>query len=508
MFGSDPKNPVDLLIIGGGINGAGIARDAAGRGLSVLLCEQGDLAARTSSACTKLIHGGLRYLEYYEFRLVREALIEREVLLRHRAAHHLAAALRAAACAGPAAGLAGPPRPVPLRPSGRPQDAARLRSSICARTPPGASLKQEFTPRVRPIPIAGSMMPPRGAERAGCGRTRRRRSAPAPASSPPAAARTAVARRRGGCRPAQRANGHARALVNAAGPWVGESSAARGRDAPKTVRLVKGSHIMVPRLYEGERLFLQNPDKRVVFVIPYEGDLTLIGTTDIPYEGDPAAVTIGEAEIALSLRQRLPLFRSTVTPDDIVRSFSGVRPLYDDSAKNASAVTRDYVLDVEAAPASPPLSVFGGKITTFRRLAEHALDELGFVMTGRWKSWTAVAPCPAATFRRRFRGLAKIRLPSSSFGASPGPSLRHPCDGILGEATCLADLGEDFGGGLTAAEVDYLVTQEWARTADSILWRRSKLGLHLPVGTERGLRISDGGQALLSREQKDAKSLC
>jgi glycerol-3-phosphate dehydrogenase len=289
----------------------------------------------------------------------------------------------------------------------------------------------------------------------------------------------------------------ARAMVNAAGPWVGKIlSAALGRNDAKSVRMVKGSHIIVRRLYEGDYAFiLQNPDKRIIFAVPYEHDFTLIGTTDIPYEDDPAAVTISPAETAYLCDSVSAYFRQKVRPADVVRSYSGVRPLYDDHAENASAVTRDYVLDVEGGDGAPALlSVFGGKITTYRRLAEHALEKLLPVLgAAPGAGWTATAPLPGgdmpaadfdaylAAFRQRhaFLPAAMAHRLVRAYGTRAAR--------IVGEAQSPEALGEDFGGGLTAAEVDYLVDQEWARTAEDILWRRSKLALHVPAGTAQRL---------------------
>jgi glycerol-3-phosphate dehydrogenase len=289
----------------------------------------------------------------------------------------------------------------------------------------------------------------------------------------------------------------ARALVNAAGPWVGEILSAKlGRNNAKTVRMVKGSHIIVNRLYEGDFAFiLQNPDKRIVFAIPYENDFTLIGTTDIPYEADPAAVAISEDETAYLCESVSRYFRVPVTPADIVKTYSGVRPLYDDHAENASAVTRDYVLDVEGGAGKPALlSVFGGKITTFRKLAEHALEKLLPAMgQDAGAGWTSSKPLPGgdmpgADFDTFVAGLI------AEYAALPANILRRLARAygtratrILNGAKTLADLGENFGGGLTAAEVDYLVAHEWARTAEDILWRRSKLSLHVPADTAERL---------------------
>ncbi|MEA2755586.1 MAG: glycerol-3-phosphate dehydrogenase [Aliidongia sp.] len=477
----------DLLIVGGGINGAGIARDAAGRGYSVVLCEQGDLAEATSSASTKLIHGGLRYLEYYEFRLVREALIERERLLA--IAPHIIHPLRFVL-----------PHESHLRPAwmirlglflydhlgGR----KRLAASSGVRfdgTGLGVALKPGFTRgfayadcRVddsRLVVLNAMAARERGAEIL----TR---------------TRFVGAERNAGIWRAELADVEtgalrtvdARILVNAAGPWVARILGTLGLASDKGVRLIKGSHIVVPRLYDGEHAYmLQNPDRRIVFTIPYERDFTLIGTTDTPFVGDPAEVAIGADEIAYLCASVSRYFTRAVAPPDIVWSYAGVRPLYDDSAEAAAAVTRDYVLDLDTK-AAPLLSVFGGKITTYRRLAEHAIRRLApFLPPG--KPWTASVPLPGgdianldierfvAALLRRYAFLPQplARRLACAYGMRAAA--------ILDDSMRIEDLGEDFGGGLTRAELDYLVSEEWARRPEDVLWRRSKLGLHAPPGT-------------------------
>jgi glycerol-3-phosphate dehydrogenase len=491
MFGSDQGNPADLLIIGGGINGAGIARDAAGRGLSVLLVEQHDLASHTSSASTKLVHGGLRYLEYYEFRLVREALMERERLLK--IAPHIIWPLEFVL-----------PHSKEQRPAWMVRAGLFLYDHLARRERLPASKAVRFGPH----PAAETLKPEyrRGftyadcwvedsrlvvlnamaaAERGADIRTRTRLISARPEDT----LWRAVIQDETGRQEAV----SARAIVNAAGPWVGEILSAKlGRNNAKTVRMVKGSHLIVKRLYEGDFAFiLQNPDRRIVFAVPYEHEFTLIGTTDIPYEDDPATVTISDDETNYLCESVSRYFRVPVTPADVVKTYSGVRPLYDDHAENASAVTRDYVLDVEGGSGQPALlSVFGGKITTFRKLAEHALEKLLPVM-GReagagWTSGTALpgGDMPGADFD------AYLATVTAEYPGLPAPLLHRLARAygtrsaqILGDAATLADLGQDFGGGLTAAEVDYLVAHEWARTAEDILWRRSKLALHVPEDT-------------------------
>ncbi len=491
MVASLEQPPVDLLIIGGGINGAGIARDAAGRGMSVLLVEQHDLAGHTSSASTKLVHGGLRYLEYYEFRLVREALMERELLLNM--APHIIWPLEFVL-----------PHSRAQRPAWMVRAGLFLYDHLARRERLPASRAVRFGPH----PAANILKSDyrRGFTYADCWVEDSRlvvlNALDAAERGADIRTRTRLvsARPDGALWQAEVESGDgarqtviARAMVNAAGPWVGEILSARlGRNDGKTVRMVKGSHIIVKKLYQGDFAFiLQNPDKRIVFAIPYEHDFTLIGTTDIPYHDDPAAVTISPEETAYLCDSVSRYFRAPVTPAQVVRSYSGVRPLYDDHAENASAVTRDYVLEVTGGGGQPALlSVFGGKITTFRKLAEHALEKVLPVMGRRaGEGWTASAPLPGgdmpggdfdaylATIIARYPGLppALLRRLARAYGT------RAPR--ILGDAAQRADLGRDFGGGLTAAEVDYLIDQEWARTAEDILWRRSKLALHVPPGT-------------------------
>jgi len=494
--------PIDLLIVGGGINGAGIARDAAGRGLSVVLCEQNDLASATSSASTKLIHGGLRYLETFEFRLVREALIEREVLLC--AAPHIIWPLRFVL-----------PHNGGLRPAwmvrlglflydhlgGR----GRLPGSHgidLRRDPVGAPFKPSFTKAfcysdcwvedARLVVLNAMDAAERGAEI--LPRTRltavRREGGLWQATLEPC--------RTGGGAPRQVT---ARALVNAAGPWVLDvQHNIPGAQKGSGLRLVKGSHIVVPRICPGEQAYIfQNPDRRVVFAIPYERDFTLIGTTDLPYEGDPGAVTITAEETGYLCTAVNRYFVKPVTPGDVVWSYSGVRPLYDDARASLSEVTRDYVFDIDPANAGPDggsagdgtaplLSIFGGKITTYRKLAEHALDQLlpRFERAQPARSaWTERATLPGgdlpnadfAAFLNDFRA-ARPWLPGE-LARRLARAYGTRVEALLGSARGLADLGEDLGAGLHEAEARYLIDREWAQSAEDILWRRSKLGLHL-----------------------------
>jgi glycerol-3-phosphate dehydrogenase len=479
----------DIAVIGGGINGCGIARDAAGRGWSVFLCEKGDLASATSSASTKLIHGGLRYLEYYQFRLVREALMERETLWR--IAPHIVWPLRFVL-----------PHHKGLRPAwllrlglflydhlgGRkllpPTRTLRLRNDVS-----GEPLKPEFT---------------LGFEYSDCWVEDSRLVA---LNARDAANLGAIIAPRFRCMNGERQDGvwmlsmrdelsgeisqiKARTLVNAAGPWVGDVLAlALRNDTPESVRLVKGSHIVVPKLYRHDRCYIfQNADRRVFFAIPYQHDFTLIGTTDLDYVGDPAAAAASDDEIAYLCTAASDYFKAPVTSDRVVWSYSGVRPLYDDGASEAQAATRDYVLKLDAPPDGPALlSVFGGKITTYRRLAESALALLTPYLPAarRAEGWTGKAPLPGGDFPvQGFAAQVKAIQTRYPF-LEPALTLRLVraygalVPEILGNAKSPADLGRIFGADLTEAEVRYLAHREWAMTADDIVWRRSKLGLRL-----------------------------
>ena len=482
---------VDLAVVGGGINGCGIAADAAGRGLSVLLAEQGDLASATSSASSKLIHGGLRYLEHYDFRLVREALGEREVLLRR--APHIIRPLRFV---------------LPHVPGLRPRWMIRAglflydnlarrrlipgsRGVDLTRDPAGAALRSELTAGfsyydcwvddARLVVLNAQAAALRGATiltRTRVVRIRREDSGWVLGLVREDGVETEV---------------HARALVNAAGPWVAEVDrlagvTAAGSNAPPKVRLVKGSHIVLPRLAGmGEDAYLmQNADGRVVFALPFEERFTIIGTTDVPYTGDPGRVAIGEDEerYLLDLAQRF--FRAPLRQEAIVWRYSGVRPLYDDGDADPSAVTRDYRLELTSAPgASPMLSCYGGKVTTYRRLAEDALLLLRPALPEMGPAWTTGAPLPGgdipgADFAAFLRSLEAAR---PRFAADDLRRLarRHGTRTaeVIGDARSLADMGRHFGAGLTEREVLHMKTAEWARSADDVLWRRSKIGLHL-----------------------------
>lgn len=477
---------VDLFVIGGGINGAGFARDAAGRGLSVVLCEKDDLAEGTSSRSGKLVHGGLRYLEYYEFRLVREALIEREILMNN--APHIIWPMRFV---------------LPHSPQDRPAWLVRLglflydnlggrkklpgtRTLNLHRDPEGAPIKDSYT---------------KGFEYSDCWVDDARLVV---LNAIDAAERGAVVLTRSPCTSARREDGgwrvttsnkltgqtqefEARVLVNAAGPWVTDVlTRVAGSNSTRNVRLVKGSHIIVPKFWKGEQAYLiQNHDKRVIFINPYERDKALIGTTDMAYEGRAEDVTAGEDEIQYLIDAVNRYFKETLTRDDVQMTFSGVRPLFDDGQGNPSAVTRDYVFDLEETGGAPMLNIFGGKITTFRELAERGMHKIKKFFPEMGADWTDSAPMPGGDIPdadyEAFRDAMKADFPwmprdlRRHFGRLYGTRINK----IVGDASSLAGLGQHFGGNLYEAEVNYLVKHEWAQTAEDILWRRTKHRLHL-----------------------------
>jgi glycerol-3-phosphate dehydrogenase len=480
----------DLAIIGGGINGCGIARDAAGRGLSVYLCEQADLASGTSSAATKLIHGGLRYLEYYEFRLVREALMEREVLWR--SAPHIIWPLRFVL-----------PHHKGLRP------AWLLRLGLFFYDHLGG---RRLLPKTRTLDLtqdlAGKPLRPGqytlGFEYSDCwvedarlvslnaldaaerGATIRTRTKAVSAERGATAWQLTTQNCR---RTATTETITARILVNAAGPWVGDVLARTLRcNPPASVRLVQGSHIVVRKLYDHDRCYMfQNADNRIIFVIPYEHDFTLIGTTDRDYVGDPAAAKATSEEIDYLCAAASEYFAGTITSRDVIWTYSGVRPLYDDGATEAQAATRDYVLELDDRGA-PLLSIFGGKITTYRRLAQHALEKLDPFLpaTARARrSWSDDVALPGGDFAVQGFDALVVGLARDYPWLDDGQCRRLAraygtrARMILKDATGKAALGRDFGGGLSEAEVLYLMREEWAQTAADVLWRRSKLGLRL-----------------------------
>ena len=477
----------DLAVVGGGVNGAGIARDAAGRGLRVLLIEQGDLAQATSSASTKLFHGGLRYLEYWEFRLVREALVEREVLLR--AMPHISWPLRFV---------------LPHHAGLRPRWLLRLglflydhmggrkllpptRTLDLSADPVGAPLKEEFT---------------RGFEYSDCWVEDSRlvvlnaRDAADRGATVLTRTRMEAAHRDGDAwrltlvdaETGESREETARGLVNAGGPWVEDIVRERiGKTPRENIRLVRGSHIVTRRLFEHDRAYIfQQSDGRIVFAIPYETDFTLIGTTDRDHDGPPETAECTEEEADYLRAAVSGYFRRPVERDDIVWTYSGVRSLFDDGSKSATAATRDYVLRVHGEGGQAPLlSVYGGKITTYRRLAEAALARLAPYFPQAKGAWTAGVALPGGDFAvdavedevaslaglYPFLAAQTARRLVRAYGTQAAE--------MLGEAREAADLGRDFGAGLSEREVVWLMDREWARTADDVLWRRSKLGLRL-----------------------------
>jgi glycerol-3-phosphate dehydrogenase len=472
----------DLAIIGGGVNGCGIARDAAGRGLRVLLFEQNDLASGTSSASTKLIHGGLRYLELCEFRLVREALAEREVLLR--AAPHIIWPLRFVL-----------PHDAGLRPWWMLRLGLLLYDHFGGRKilPPTRALDLRRDPAGVPLNPAYT----RAFEYSDCWVDDARlvvlnaRDAAAHGAHILTRTRCTHAVREGGLwrltltTANQTETRTARVLINAAGPWVASVlSDVVGQRSRVPIRLVKGSHLVVRRLFDHDRCYIfQNADQRICFAIPYEDDFTLIGTTDLDYSGDPADIAISPDEEAYLLTAVSGYLVRPIDPALIAWRYSGVRPLRDDGATKAQDATRDYILELDGDP--PLLSAFGGKITTYRRLAEAAIARLTPLFPNLPKSWTAWAPLPGGTFPWGGQPTLRAQLQSAypflpartvarlvrSYG-----TLAHD---VLGDARQPGDLGRSFGAGLTERETEYLVRHEWASRPRDILWRRSKLGLHM-----------------------------
>jgi len=472
----------DLLVIGGGINGAGIARDAAGRGLKVLLAEKDDLSAHTSSSSSKLIHGGLRYLEHFEFRLVAEALAEREVLLR--IARHLVWPARFV---------------MPHVPELRPRWMIRTGLFLYDHLARRASLPGSHTVRLDIPPYGAGLKPhlKHGFIYSDCRVDDARlvilNAMDARARGAEILTRTEclAARRDGDSWRAALAGGReirARAIVNASGPWVKRVLNERlGQPSQDGVKLVKGSHIVLPQLYPGDHAFiLQNDDRRVVFMIPYGDRHTLVGTTDVPFDGDPDAVTTSDAEADYLCRAVARYLAQPVDPTQVAWRYAGVRPLYDDGASDPSAITRDYTLRVDAASGSAPvLSVYGGKVTTYRRLAEHALRDLAPYFPGMSGDWTADAPLIGGDFAGATREQARDAF-FAAYAGLPEETLRSLfrrhgmlAHDVLGDARTVADLGTYFGAGLYSRELDYFMSREWAATVEDVLWRRTKAGLHL-----------------------------
>lgn len=476
----------DILVIGGGINGACVARDAAGRGLKVYLCEKDDLAAHTSSSSTKLIHGGLRYLEHYDFALVRKALIEREVLLKSAA--HIIWPMRFVL-----------PHQKGLRPAWLIRLGLFLYDYMGGRKilPPTKVLKRGKSSKFDPLQTHLK----KAFEYSDCWVEDSRlvilNAVDAAERGAVIATGTAcVGLERDGDSWRARLQGdageqviEARAVVNAAGPWVDDVTglAEKPGDNSANVRLVKGSHIVTDKLFDGDHAyFFQNGDGRIIFAIPYEsGTSTLIGTTDVPFNSNKDEVKISDEEIEYLCEAVSEYFLKPVGPEDVTSTYSGVRPLYDDQSENASEVTRDYVLKMNKDDGAPILSVFGGKITTSRKLAEGVLRILSDELGGIEGPWTKSAPLPGGDIPNAdFDGYAEqfaishpgfprqflVRL-LRAYGTRAGL--------LLDGAQSPDGLGQHFGAGLYAAEVNYLIETEFAKSADDILWRRGKLGLHM-----------------------------
>jgi glycerol-3-phosphate dehydrogenase len=497
-----------VLVVGGGINGAGIARDLAGRRWRVVLAEQDDLAAHTSSSSTKLIHGGLRYLEHYEFSLVRKSLLEREVLLK--SAPHIMWPLRFV---------------MPHDPSMRPAWMIRLglflydhlarrevlpgsRGVNLRKHPLGAPLQQRFTrgfvysdgwvDDARLVVLNALDAQNHGAQiltRTRCTSAQRGAQGWTATLNPVSGQERTVT---------------ARALVNAAGPWAeaflrSEARAAHGEVlATRSMRLIKGSHIVVPRCFEHDHAYIfQNPDKRIIFAIPYEERFTLIGTTDVDLLGDPRAARIDDDEVAYLCEQASRYFTRAVKPADVVWSYAGVRPLLDDASGDPAAITRDYLLESNTE-AAPLLSVWGGKITTFRKLAEEAADEIGHMLGESRAAWTEGARLPGGDFTawigrpltpdtdfERFVLVVRSRHPwlDAVLARRLARAYGSRIEQLLGDAMTQADLGDEVAPGLFELELHYLRREEWACTAEDVLWRRTKRGLHFSEAQRQ--RVAD-----------------
>lgn len=494
----------DLLVIGGGINGVGIARDAAGRGLSVVLCEQGDLGQATSSASSKLLHGGLRYLEHREFKLVRESLAEREVLLKN--APHIVKPMRFV---------------LPHNRKVRPAWMLHAGLILYDRLAPDSSLpgSERFNLRSHSYgaPLASSLRT--GFVYSDCWIDDARLVV---LTALDAAQRGATILPRTRCESAERGQDSwtvslcdtgsgqeiavtARAIVNAAGPWVGNVlNGPLGIDTPARLRLVKGSHIVVPKLHGGDQAYvLQGDDRRIVFVLPFEEQYSLIGTTDVPFTGDPATVQISRGETDYLCALVNSYFKEEISSEDVVWSYSGVRSLYDDEAASASTVTRDYRLELDSSGA-PVLNVLGGKLTGYRLLAEQVMARLATVFPGIGDEWTGDASLPGGDLE--MNGFEPfLRSVQSFWPWLPERIARDYAhrygsriDQLLADANSPGSLGDEIGPDLYEREVRFLVEHEWARAADDILWRRTKLGLRQTPESIKRLESWLGNQTTLA----------
>ena len=490
----------DLLVVGGGINGVGIARDAAGRGLSILLCEQGDLGGATSSASSKLVHGGLRYLEHYEFRLVAESLSERAILLNM--APHIVRPMRFVLPHAPG-----------MRPAWMVSLGLFLYDILSKRDARlGSCRKLDLTTAFQGEPLQDHVRV--GFDYADCTVDDSRlvvlNARAAQDLGADIFTRTALieARREDGVWRAKLRDAdtgaerdvRTKVLMNVAGPWVRSViDSAHGVLVGKNIRLVKGSHIVVPRLFDGDHAYiLQNDDGRVIFVIPFHDAFTLIGTTEdilkSPPPLDGTGIGISDVETEYLCRAVNRYFLKQISPADVTWAYAGVRPLFEDKANSASAVTREYVLDLESANGDAPLlSVFGGKLTTYRRLAEKALDKIRTFLPHMGSAWTSDIPLPGGVLPddgiEGLLGELQTAYPWATEDFLRALADRHGTlvFDVLGNAVSEAALGENFGHGLYAREVEYFITHEWARRVDDILWRRSKLGLVLDEAEQRAL---------------------
>lgn len=483
MPDSRPEIMFDVFVVGGGINGIGVAVDVAGRGLKVGLCEKGDLAGATSSATSKLVHGGLRYLEHYEFRLVREALAEREVLLR--IAPHIARPMRFC---------------LPYCPQLRPAWMIRfglflydhlstrvsLPDSKSIRFNGSSALKPEFT---KGFEYSDAWVDDARLVVLNALELKRQNGEVYTRTQAVSAERengvwliTLSDEMTGAIRVIK-----SRALVNAAGPWVNFfQESGLNRPSPRKIRLIKGSHIVVPRMHDENRAYiLQNSDQRIVFVIPWLQHYSMIGTTDMEYKGDPARARCSEEEkdyLCASVNQ---YFQSSVSRDDIIWDFAGVRPLCEDESDSPQAITRDYTMELQDEEgAAPLLSIFGGKLTTYRKLGEAAATRMAAYFPGMSGAWTADNILPGGEQFNTVSAFSEELMVTHpwltrSMAVRYSENYGSLTFRILGSAKCVEDLGQDFGAELFAAEVDYLVVNEWAYSPEDILWRRSKLGMLL-----------------------------
>ena len=475
----------DLFIIGGGINGAGIARDAAGRGLSVCLAEQSDLASGTSSGSTKLIHGGLRYLEHYEFSLVRKALIEREVLWS--IAPHIIRPLRFVL-----------PHHTDLRPSWLIRLGLFLYDSLGGR---------KLLPRARSVNLAeetaGVPLKPiykKGFEYSDCWVDDARLVILNAMDAADNGATiftyhkvTSVSRENGIwlvelVDPNGNLHTHqSRALINVTGPWIDIVQESFDTPSKHRIRMVRGSHIVVPKIYQNDTCYIfQNADNRIVFAIPYEGDFTLVGTTDSDYEGDPAQVSITAEETDYLCQSLNQYFQKQISPGDVVWSYSAVRPLLEDGEAKAQAASRDYRIEVDDKERTAPLiNIYGGKITTYRKLAEDVLDHLKPYIVVKDSTWTERSPLPGGDFpvgqdvQQIEKLISKYKFFSRQYIERLIRLYGTKAQKILGEARTVEDMGMHFGEYLSESEVRYLIEHEWATCAEDILWRRTKEGLRL-----------------------------